>query len=189
MYQHSDTWRPVTLTVDSLSPNKKARGYQTTHRGIEVPGYMWHCKQDWCVKKTRQVDWIHQGTCSNMNKSDRCYQFQRCSERPPTAPAITGKDSRCGAQARLQPEQEDAELSSRLSTVVPCVFHLLLQKCASVEYQWPHCIYPLQGCLRKWTEVLAKAAFRQVLGTCCPPSLCTKIRRRGGSGQLLRYGP
>lgn len=99
-----------------------------------------------------------------MKKSNRCYQFQHCRERSSITPAVTGEEQLvwstedalvwAGGHGAFQPSVDSCAIR---------VFHLLLQKCASAEYQWLYCIYPLHGCLCKWTQVLAKAAFWEEL--------------------------
>lgn len=99
-----------------------------------------------------------------MKKSNRCYQFQHCRECSSTTPAVTGEE-------QLVRSAEDAlvwagghwAFQLSVNSCAIHVFHLLLQKCASAEYQWLYCIYPLHGCLCKWTQVLAKAAFWEEL--------------------------
>lgn len=125
--------------------------------------------------------------CFDVKKSNRCYQFQHCRECSSTSPAATieaqpvrgAEDAAAwaGGRGAFQPSVDSCAIG---------VFHLLLQKCASAEYCWLCCEYPLQSWLCKQTQVLTKAAFWEALTA--HPLSALKLGV-GGSKWMLTSGP
>lgn len=70
-----------------------------------------------------------------MKKSNRSYQFQHCRQHSSTVPTVVGEQLMSGAEDASVRVGGRGAFQLSVDSCAKCVFHLLLQKCASAEYQ------------------------------------------------------